>query len=59
MRITDKQIQQQFQEILLKIYTKGEESRCMKANDFINEIKQQMMLVVNTSEYISIDKKDC
>lgn len=59
MSITDQQIQQQFKEILQKIYTRGEESPCIKANDFINEIKQQMMLVVNTSEYRSIDKKDC
>lgn len=58
MSTTDKQIQQQFQEILLRIYTKAEESPCMKANDFINEIKQQMMLVVNTSAYRSVDKKD-
>lgn len=58
MGTANNQIQKQFQEILLKIYTKGEESHCMKTKDFINEIKQQMMLVMNTSEYKRIDKKD-
>ena len=57
MSISDKQIQQQFQEILLNIYKKGQESECLEAIDLINEIKQQMMLVMNTSKYTSIEKK--
>lgn len=50
MSISDKLIQQQFQEILLNIYTKGQESESIEAIDFINEIKQQMMPVLNSSE---------
>ena len=50
MSISDKQIQQQFQEVLLNMYTKGQESEKLEAIDFINEIKQQMMSVMNRSE---------
>ena len=50
MSISDKQIQQQFQEILINIYTKGQESERIEAIDLINEIKQQIMLVMNKSK---------
>ena len=58
MSISDKRIQQQFQEVLLNMYTKGQESERLEAIDFINEIKQQMMSVMNRSEYMSIGKRD-
>ena len=50
MSIIDKQIQQQFQEILLNIYTKGQESESIEAIDLINEIKQQITSVMNISD---------
>lgn len=50
MSIIDKQIQQQFQEILLNIYTRGLESESIEAIDLINEIKQQITSVMNRSD---------
>ena len=50
MSISDRQIQQQFREILLNIYTKGQESDGLDAADLINEIKQQIVSVMNKSK---------
>lgn len=50
MNISDKLTQQQFQEILLNIYKKGQESERIKAIDLVNEIKQQIMFVMNSSK---------
>lgn len=50
MNIAEKLTQQDFREILLKVYQKGEESKNMEAIDLIEEIKQQIISVVRQKE---------
>ena len=42
--------QEKFQEILIKIYKKGEETENIRAIDLINDIKQQLMFVMNMAK---------
>lgn len=39
--------QEKFQEILMKVYKKGEETENIRTIELINEIKQQLMFVMN------------
>lgn len=57
MNISEKLTQQQFQDILINIYKKGQESEGLEATELINDIKQQMMFVMNRSKQTSIEKK--
>ncbi|MGX2961374.1 hypothetical protein JNUCC23_19270 [Peribacillus sp. JNUCC 23] len=57
MNISEKLTQQQFQDILINIYKKGQESERLEATELINDIKQQMMFVMNRSKQTDIEKK--
>ena len=48
--------QEKFQEILMKNYKKGEETENIRAIDLINDIKQQLMFVMNIQRKTTIEK---
>ena len=47
MNISEQLSREQFQEMLIRIYQKGEESKNIRTIDFINEIKQQLLAVMS------------
>ena len=47
MNISEQLSREQFQEMLIRIYQKGEESENIRTIDFINEIKQQLLAVMS------------
>ncbi|KMY51881.1 hypothetical protein [Peribacillus loiseleuriae] len=55
--ISEKLTQQQFQDILINIYKKSQESERLEVTELINDIKQQMMFVMNRPKQTSIEKK--
>ncbi|WP_154676054.1 hypothetical protein [Bacillus dakarensis] len=47
MDISDKLTKQDFQEILLNTYQKGQESEMMEVVEFVNEIKKQFLTALS------------
>ncbi|WP_180955512.1 MULTISPECIES: hypothetical protein [Bacillus] len=50
MDISEKLTQKSLQEILIKIYMKGQESDKIEVKELIEEIKQQVISAVNTAK---------
>lgn len=50
MNIAEKLTQQDFQELLIKIYKKGQESKDIEVVDLIEEIKQHIISVCSSKE---------
>ncbi|MEH7016224.1 MULTISPECIES: hypothetical protein [Bacillus] len=50
MNISEKLTQQQFEEILMYIYKRGQESKNVEAKYLIEEIKQQLISITHTSK---------
>ncbi|ENQ3106089.1 hypothetical protein SAMN04488168_11436 [Bacillus sp. 491mf] len=50
MNISERITEQQFKEILMYIYMKGEESNNVEVKRLIEEIKQYLISIMNTSK---------
>lgn len=50
MNISEQLSLEQFQEMLIRIYQKGEESENIRTIDFIDEIKQELLAVMSSSK---------
>jgi hypothetical protein len=49
MNISEHITQQQFKEILINAYHKGQESEFMEAKDLIKKIKEEIITVISSS----------
>jgi hypothetical protein len=49
MNISEHITQEQFKEIVLNVYQKGQESEFMEVKDFINKIKEEIIAVISSS----------
>ncbi|MFD0771229.1 hypothetical protein ACFQZ1_21015 [Bacillus sp. CGMCC 1.60114] len=57
MKLSEKLTEQQFKEILMYIYKRGQESKNVEVKYLIEEIKQQLFSIMHTSkESINLKK---
>jgi hypothetical protein len=50
MKISEHITQQQFKEILINAYQKGQESEYMEARDLIKKIKEEIITIISSSD---------
>lgn len=51
MGIQEKLSQEQFKEILMDVYIKGQEAKSIEMNEIISEIKKQLMNIVEKPKH--------
>jgi hypothetical protein len=50
MNISELITQQQFKEILINAYQKGQESEYLEAKDLINKIKEEFITIISSAD---------